>query len=116
QFLIKGAFHWTVEESMLLAEDAVLNRKVWLWLRPRSAASLSEARRQLARPTRLRWLDSGHLGDRQWDAFLAAPAGWTLPHLLDLEKHLSWAEARPLLEQLTEELVAANHDGTSPGT
>jgi hypothetical protein len=114
QFTIKGAMRWTAQESMLLAEDTVLNRKVWLWLRPRSGAPLSETRRRIARPARLRWLDSGQAADRQWDAFLAAPAGWTLPNLLALMKQLSWAEARPLLEQLTEELVAASRDGTLP--
>jgi hypothetical protein len=116
QFIIKGAFRWTEQEGVLLAEDAVLNRKVWLWLRPQSAGPLPEARRQIARPARLRWLDSGHAGDWHWDAFLAAPAGWTLPNLTALEKQLSWAEARPLLEQLTEELVVASRDGTLPST
>jgi len=116
QFIIKGAFRWTEQEGVLLAEDAVLNRKVWLWLRPPSAGPLPEARRQIARPARLRWLDSGHTGDWQWDAFLAAPAGWTLPNLIAREKQFSWAEARPLLEQLDEELVAANREGTLPST
>jgi hypothetical protein len=62
----------------------------------------------------LRWLASGHAGGRPWDAFLAPPPGWCLPRLFEQEKPMTWAEARPLLEQLTDELVAAERDGTLP--
>ncbi|HLJ97498.1 MAG TPA: protein kinase [Gemmataceae bacterium] len=113
-FVIKGAIRWTGEEGILLAEDAVLARKVWLWLRPSSAPPMSEARREIARPARLRWLASGHTTEQQWDAFLAAPAGWSLATLIAQEQRLSWAEIRPLLEQLTDELVAASADETVP--
>jgi hypothetical protein len=113
-FDIKGSIRWTPDEAMLLAEDAILNRKVWLWLRPQSAPPLSQARRDIARSARLRWLASGHAGERRWDAFVAPPAGWSLPGIITQQKRLSWVEARPLLEQLTEEMVATNRDGTIP--
>jgi hypothetical protein len=114
RFLITGAIRWTGKAGVLAAEDGPLRRKVWLWLRPQTAPALSEARRQAARRTRLRWLANGQTGDGQWDAFLAPATGCSLPKLIDRDKQLFWPEARPLLEQLTEELAAASGDGTVP--
>jgi hypothetical protein len=113
-FKVLGAVRGTPEEPVLLAEEPVLDRRVWLWLRPREAQLLAAARRELGRPTRLRWLAAGQEGDWQWDAFLAPPSGCPLPLLMIAEKQLPWSEVRPLLEQLAEELIAACQDGTLP--
>src|SRR5262249_31126220 len=45
-----------------------------------------------------------------------APAGRPLADIASLERKLSWREARPILEQLAEELAAAQSDGTLPPT
>ena len=111
-YIIRGVPHWTAEAGVLLGEDAGLSRKVVIWLRPLSAPELPPARREVGRPGRLRWHTSGRQGESQWDAFLA-PMGGALPGHLAGER-LPWAEARPLLEQLTDELVAAAADGTLP--
>jgi hypothetical protein len=115
-FVVKGAIRGTAAESVLLAEEPVLQRKVWLWLRPREAPPLPESRREIGRPTRLRWLGGGQEGAWRWDAFLAPPAGCKLPALVTAERRLSWPELRPLLEQLVDELAAACREGTLPGS
>jgi hypothetical protein len=114
-FVIRGALAWTAEAKILLGEDASLGRRVFLWLRPAAAPPLDRARRDVSRRTRLRWLGSGLQGDHAWDAFLA-PAGCPLPEFIRGAGALPWAEARPLLESLTDELAAASADGTLPSS
>ncbi len=89
----------------MLAEDPQLNRNVWLWLRPLAEPSLDAAARDIGRATRNRWVACGTDGAWQWDAFLA-PAGMPLPVLAAGPTRLSWAEVRPMLEELAEELDA----------
>ncbi len=113
QFTVEGALSGTGDDTVLLGEDSVLGRKAWILYRDRSRASLPEARRQTSRATRLRWLAYGEEGDMQWDAFVA-PTGSQLPELIEREGRLSWSDARPLLEQLTDELAAGCADGTVP--
>jgi uncharacterized RDD family membrane protein YckC len=112
-FAIRGALKWTEHEKVLLGEDASLGRRVFIWLRPQSAAPLDSARRDIGRRTRLRWLGCGRQGDLQWDAILA-PSGCPLPEFIRSEGTLEWSEARPLLEDLAGELAAACGDGTLP--
>jgi hypothetical protein len=112
-YRILGALRWLDHDRTVLAEDTQLGRTLWLWLRPHQEPPLAAARRNLSRVTRLRWVNSGILDDWQWDAFLA-PNGRPLPDLAVGEKHLSWAELRPILEDLTEELVTSCADGTLP--
>jgi hypothetical protein len=112
--VVKGTVFAAGTESVLLAEEPVLERKVWLWLRPGEALPLAAARRAIERPTRQRWLGAGQDGDWQWDAFLAPPPGCSLPALVAAEGQLPWSEVRPLLEQLANELTAACRDNTLP--
>jgi hypothetical protein len=114
-FVVRGVLGGPAGEPVLLGEDQGLGREVLLWLRPADAPPLGPARRELTRLTRLRWLAGGRQDDRQWDAFLA-PAGRPLAEMVGAGGPLPWAEARPLLEQLTEELAAARAGGTLPGS
>ena len=110
-FTIRGALKWTPTDKVLLGEDAALGRRAFLWLRPQSAPPLTAARRNVGRRTRLRWLASGKQGDLQWDALLA-PSGSPLPDFVQTESVLPWPEARAVLLELANELVAACVDGT----
>ncbi len=112
-FEIQGALAWTEQESVLLGLDKSLDRKVWLWLRPQTHAGLSEDRHDLGRATRSRWLAGGHIGDFQWDAFLA-PTGCSLREAVANSGKFNWTEARPVLEELADELSAAVADGSLP--
>jgi hypothetical protein len=112
-FAIRGALKWTDQDKVLLGEDPSLGRRVFVWLRPSSAAPLSPARRDVGRRTRLRWLASGNQGDLQWDALLA-PSGCPLTDFVQSEGSFAWREARALLRELAGELAAACADGTLP--
>jgi len=98
---------------VLLGEDAVLGRRVWIRLLPAADAPLPQKRRDVGRTTRPRWLASGRQGEWQWDAFVAS-SGCPLPELVRQRQQLPWPETQYLLEQLTEELAAACADGTLP--
>jgi hypothetical protein len=113
RFTVRGALRWTAEEKILFGDDAALGRKVLIWLRPVDAAPLPATRRDISRITRLRWVAEGAHRDWLWNAFLV-PAGTPLPEIIANEGNLGWSEARPLLEQLTAEVVAATADGTVP--
>ncbi len=112
-FAIRGALKWSAGEKVLLGEDASLGRRVFIWLRPCSEPALELARRDIGRRTRLRWLGCGKQGDLQWDAILA-PLGCPLPEFVHSEGTLTWHDARPLLEDLAGELMAACAEGTLP--
>jgi hypothetical protein len=112
-FTVEGALRWDDGGRVLVGEDAGLGRRVLLWLRPRDDAPLSAARRACSRTTRLRWLASGQHDDWQWDAF-PAPSGGLLGDLVSASAPLAWSEAQPVLEQLADELVASQGEGTLP--
>jgi hypothetical protein len=61
----------------------------------------------------LRWLAGGSEGDWDWDAFLA-PTGSPLPTLVAGQGPMPWPDARPVLEQLAEELDASVREGSLP--
>jgi uncharacterized RDD family membrane protein YckC len=103
------------DELLLLGADTALKREVWIHLRPATAPALTLARQELTRPTRLRWLTSGRLGEQQWDAFVA-PSGCPFPDWFDGKTRLTWPQTRLLLQQLADELAAAAADGTLPPT
>ncbi len=112
-YAIRGAFRWGPEIKLLLGDDAGLQRQVVICLRPATEPPLASVRREQTRPTRLRWLASGQHEDQQWDAFLA-PAGRSLPDLAAEQGGLPWPEVRVIVEQLTEELMDADYEGTLP--
>ncbi len=112
-FAVRGALRWERAERVLLSRDEALGRDVLLLLRPATAEPLAPARRNLTRLSRLRWLAGGRQGDWQWDAF-QAPAARPLTAVVAEHGRFDWAEFRPFLEQLTEELQTARADGTLP--
>lgn len=112
-FRIRGALRWLERERILLGEDPQLGRGVWVWMRPGSEQPLEAGTRDVNRNTRVRWVASGKEGGWRWDAFLAS-SGARLPEVIAAAGPLSWAEARLVLEDLTDELVASCGDGTLP--
>jgi hypothetical protein len=114
-FRVGRALGWAEGGGVLLAEDAVLERKVLLWVRPAAEPSLTPARCDVNRPARLRWLAAGFEGTVRWDAFIAE-GGSALPDVVAAEGTFSWEAARELLRQLTDELADACAEGTLPHT
>jgi hypothetical protein len=111
-FKVRGAVRWEPNRKVLAGEDSALGREAWIVLRPSSSHPPDVARRSLARPTRPRWLTGGEQREGRWDAFVA-PAGCPLVDLAG-PKGLPWHDARPILEDLADEVVAASADGTLP--
>jgi hypothetical protein len=112
-YRIRGALRWTPTSQTLLGADPHLGRAVWIWIRPVSQQPLDEAQRAISRATRIRWLACGRWDDWQWDAFLA-PVGSPLAELVSDTQPLTWADFRPILEGLAEELAASCAEGSLP--
>ena len=98
-----------LEGHWIEAVDPALGRTVWL--RKRSS-SLSDARRDVARSTRLRWLQSVHTDSETWDALEAKP-GVPLSALVDSDA-ADWRGMRHWLYDLAIELASAAQDETLP--
>ncbi|HEY3787406.1 MAG TPA: hypothetical protein VGL71_01070, partial [Urbifossiella sp.] len=116
-YAVKGCiwFDAVSGEQVWSAEDRALGRRVLLWVTPDGGDPATPVLNEMPRLTRLRRLGRGILHwagrDREWNAF-AAPVGAPLADAI--RKPLSWADARPLLEQLAEELHASKADGSTP--
>ncbi len=102
-----------IADDWLAGTDPVLRRRVWL-LR-RQSAELPLARREVARPGRLRWLQTVTAGEETWDAYEAIQ-GKPLLTLVERDKQVPWATLRYWLHDIAEELWAAAADQTLPTT
>jgi eukaryotic-like serine/threonine-protein kinase len=113
-YQVRGALRWDAGGRLLVGEDTALGRSAWIRLRSEAEEPMPAARRDLSRPTRLRWLAAGESGTWRWEA-VVAPAGRPLTDWV-ARGPLGWSATRRVLEQLTEELVIAREDGTLPHT
>jgi uncharacterized RDD family membrane protein YckC len=124
------------EEELVLAFDPALQRKVWIHVRPLNAPPVSEARRDLSRAARLRWINRGRTETHAWDAY-EAPDGqaflsvvqtaqpwdavrfWLLDLAGELTASLEFQETAPQLSLSRLWLTSAGHliilDFTAPG-
>jgi hypothetical protein len=100
-----------VAGKWIVATDPVLRRRVWLLRRDSSAPSL--ARRNLARPGRLRWLQKVETAEAVWDAFEAVE-GLPFRSLIEGGKDVPWSRLRHWLHDLASELWDATGDNTLP--
>lgn len=105
------AINQIVPGEWLTTADPVLRRQVWLLRRTSSEPSL--ARRNLARPGRLRWLQKVETTRITWDAFEATP-GVPFSSLVAGGKPLTWGTLRHWLHDLASELWDATKDETLP--
>ena len=112
-FTIRGALIWTDNEKVLLGVDRALGRQAWLWIRPADSPALTKERQDLSRTTRLRWLAAGRAGAWQWDALLAPP-GCSLREAVARFGQFTWTDARSVLEDLTDELIASQDERHAP--
>ncbi len=108
---ILGRLRSDDNERLVLGYDAILHRSVWIVLLPEGSPALSQVRRQLGRPTRLRWLNGKRNSGSCWDAY-EAPRG--KPLLDVLEQGPSWGVSCGGLVSLAEELRASQRDNTLP--
>lgn len=106
------------------ADDRSLGRSVLIRVLAASQQSSEHFSGEVSRPTRLRVLGHGsfawkttpgpdvQIQLRSWIAYVA-PAGSPLADVVTPEFPLCWIDARPLLEQLTNELTRSQEDGTA---
>jgi hypothetical protein len=92
-----------------IAYDDLLCRRVWFRRGPLGAADVGSARRQVSRPTRLRWLASGRDDRQVWDVYEAAE-GDTLGNVCRAPQ--PWSSVRGWLLDLADEIAASEQDGT----
>src|SRR6185312_14958428 len=111
-YKVRGAVRWEPDRRVVAGEDSTLGREAWIVIRPRGSPAPEPARREVSRATRPRWLAGGEQHEGRWDAYVA-PAGCPIADLAGPEG-LPWHEARPILEDLADELAAACADGTLP--
>jgi hypothetical protein len=93
----------------LVGTDPVLRRQVWLWRRVGEAPT--PARRSVARPGRLRWLQHIETDHATWDAY-EARTGSPYRELTNEGQLIPWATLRHWLHDLASELWAASGDET----
>jgi uncharacterized RDD family membrane protein YckC len=95
--------------GVIVGLDQQLNRRVWIRRAPTGARPMSLARRNVSRPTRLRWLTGSRATDGGWDAYEAV----TGERIRRSEQPRSWGTVRGWLQDLAQEIIAARKDGTS---
>jgi len=111
-YKVRGAVRWEPDRRVVSGEDSTLGREAWIVLRPRGSEPPDPRRREVVRSTRPRWLDGGEQAEGRWDAYVA-PAGCPLADLAGADG-LPWRDARPILEDLADELAAACGEGSLP--
>jgi uncharacterized RDD family membrane protein YckC len=113
RFEIAGAIESRGDSQLLAAVDPNLKRPVWIRLCRPGTSRLDLARRDLTSSVRPRWLTSGCEGQTQWDVF-PAPPGQRLVNVIREVGPLTWAEARPMIKTLADELNDACRTKTVP--
>jgi uncharacterized RDD family membrane protein YckC len=98
------------DHELLLGEDEVLRRRVWIVRYPSDRAPTTETRRAIARLGRLRWLQGERSPVRSYDVFEYAEG---MPLLALVDRPHRWSELRGWLEDLTLEIGAQEKEPAS---
>jgi uncharacterized RDD family membrane protein YckC len=93
--------------EMWLGFDPVLKRRAWIRDLGLDQPLSDAARRDLARPARLRWLAGQHGSTGGWEAFEAPQGG----ALVSLSGPQPWRDVRQWIADLADELAHAEHAG-----
>jgi uncharacterized RDD family membrane protein YckC len=110
-FVLLEPVRTTASATAGLGFDPALKRLVWLQEAPVGTPLSDAARRDLARPGRLRWLAGQQEPNGTWEAF-EAPQGVSLLPLATTKQ--PWRTVRQWLADLAEELVLCQRDGDVP--
>ncbi|MFI5232469.1 MAG: protein kinase [Gemmatimonadales bacterium] len=97
--------------AVLAGWDASMQRAVWIVPRIAGTPEVTQARRDLARLTRLRWVAGRRSAAENWDAFEAPPGE---PLAARAARGVAWDVLQGWMLDLTGELAAAIADGTMP--
>jgi eukaryotic-like serine/threonine-protein kinase len=97
---------------LLSARDDVLNRSIWLEVRPAERAS-EKLQPVVNRSGRIRWLQDGVDGGLAWTAYESI-AGVPFGLLTNSGAGLSWKSTHQILQNLVQELLVSIADGSIP--
>jgi len=102
-----------IERTGCLAEafDPLLRRRVWIHFVEEGTPAIGQRRRDIVRPTRLRWLQGRRSPGENWDAY-DRPDGASLIERRGGSER--WESGRIWLSDLADELHASLDDGTIP--
>ncbi len=93
------------------AYDPLLKRSVWIRWLGEETRQATEARRDIARPGRLRWLNAGSYEGRSWKAYSSVDGA---PLLFVSRAPQPWSRVRQWLLELAAEFESASQDDTLP--
>ena len=110
-FVLLESLRSTASTRLWLSFDPALKRQVWIREAPVGTPLSDAARRDLARPGRLRWLAGQQGPNGTWEAF-EAPRGTALLALAATKQ--PWRAVRQWVADLAEELVRHQRDGHVP--
>ncbi|MBN1825098.1 MAG: protein kinase [Candidatus Eisenbacteria bacterium] len=110
-YSVIGEIGGTENERVLLGYDEQLDRRIWIVRVPPGTPPVPAARRDIARPGRLRWLTGRRGGAGNWDAY-QAPDGWAFPDAA--RRARPWKETRRWLLDLATEFEEGRRSGTLP--
>ena len=97
--------------DLIEAYDARLQRRVWIWSTTYVREPISNARRDMRRRARPRWLAGKRGPDENWDAFERVAGA---PFLELTRNPVPWKDAGYWLDDLADEIVRGLDDGTLP--
>ena len=110
-FVLLESFESTASATVGFGFDPALKRRVWIREAPIGAPLSDAARRDLARPGRLRWLAGQQGPNGTWEAF-EAPRGASLISRTATKQ--PWRSVRQWLADLAGELLLCQRDGHVP--
>lgn len=105
--------------TLLLGRDTALERDVWILKRDLSAENkdpsrlISENRKSVSRPTRLRVMAESNEAGQEW-AVMEAVKGMPLVDFIEHTGDIDWRSFRPVLRDLAYELAKSENDNTMP--
>lgn len=110
-FQVVGELGGDAGECMRLGFDRRLRRHVWVRMMPPGSPAVPDARRDVGRPGRLRWVAGRRSDTEAWDAY-EAPDGQPLTAIVAVPQ--PWGVVKHWVLDLAQELAAAGEDGTMP--
>ncbi len=112
-YLVIRSLRRVPSEELFLGYDPKLQRKTWIQVPSITTPPVSDSRRDLNRPGRLRWLNGRRSAEECWDAY-EAPEGRPLSALLGEQQ--PWSSVRYWLLDLITEFNASSENQSIPVT
>lgn len=110
-YLILNELRKNETDTLLLAYDEQLKRKVWIHILPVGSPAVSVLRGDVYRSGRLRWIIGKRTSTENWDVYESVEGK---PLINSLTKSQDWKTVRNWLLDLAQELSAASKDQTLP--